>query len=218
VTQSPIYRPITEGVLQNLTTVVIRDVEYLDLRNLTAADPDEGCSKDESDLLYAVIQKSEMLVDLSGSKLKKADFQTLDLNDAMLMNVNLMKANLGYADMQRVHLEGSILVRADCTALDLTDAHLHQANLYQAILREAILVRADLVEADLRRTKMQDAELEGAILRGADMEQANLEYATWGLNRPLSFKQVSQVKGLPQELVDLANRNLRFDPNIWGDR
>jgi len=117
--------------------------------------------------------------------------------------VELLKANLGGANLSRADLRGACLGgvnlreanlrRADLSEANLTWADLSEANLSRAILHRAVIVMAhlggaDLREADLRKAIMpqanlgeanlRDAWLAEANLRGADLRAANLTHAT----------------------------------------
>jgi hypothetical protein len=90
-----------------------------------------------------------------------------DLSGADLIRANLIGANLSRADLGRANLSGAHLNGAD-----LIGANLREANLSKADLSEACLIEANLIGADLSK-----ANLSGADLRLANLGWANLSGA-----------------------------------------
>ena len=115
----------------------------------------------------------QVLNHAGGLKLEGADLRNADLSvkafkekhgypeNLMIPGVNLVLANLNYADLRGADLTGARLGGAD-----LTDARLGGAILIGADLTGAILGGANLTGADLTGARLGDADLTGADLTG----------------------------------------------------
>ncbi|WP_395994470.1 pentapeptide repeat-containing protein [Chlorobium phaeovibrioides] len=106
--------------------------------------------------------------------------------------MDLYKADLEDAELNRANLSGTILVRADLSGARLDEANLSGSNLAMSFIQKADLKGADLagswlnkanlkssymVEASLRRSSLAGANLRWARLREADLMDANLTNA-----------------------------------------
>ena len=93
------------------------------------------------------------------------DFQTADLQWAILQD-----ADLEYSDLQRANLQGANLQRAGFQQADLK-----RANLQQADFQRANLQGADLQMANLHNTNLTGAELGWGAIGRTDFASATLD-------------------------------------------
>jgi uncharacterized protein YjbI with pentapeptide repeats len=126
---------------------------------------DENTGKSVIDLKDANLSE----IDLIRANLKKAELGEADLSGAKLNFARLDEACLEKAILSEANLTGTQLSGADLSAAKLGGAKLRGTN-----LKQALLVRADLKMANLYKTDMSRADLRGADLRGADLRGANL--------------------------------------------
>jgi uncharacterized protein YjbI with pentapeptide repeats len=115
--------------------------------------------------------------DLGGANLSEADLSAADLLGANLREANLSDADLSAAYLRGADLSRAELGRANLSRAELGWADLRGANLSEADLSEAKLVRAFLDEANLCNAKLSGADLRKADLRKADLGGANLRRA-----------------------------------------
>ena len=93
------------------------------------------------------------------------------------IGMNLVDANLSWADLRKAFLWDADLSGADLWRADLRGADLDNADLWRADLWEADLRWADLRDADLWRADLDNADLRGAL----NLDQArNAHMAIWG--------------------------------------
>jgi hypothetical protein len=123
-------------------------------------------------------ERDEIIPDLGGANLSRADLSEANLNKANLSRARLVEANFCGADLSEANLRGAKLGGAN-----LSRAHLVEADLSEADLRGANLVEADLSGADLRGASLSEADLHRAYLveanlGGADLSGTNLVGAT----------------------------------------
>ncbi|MCZ8306111.1 MAG: pentapeptide repeat-containing protein [Microcystis sp. LE19-98.1E] len=125
----------------------------------------------------------------------------LDLQNCLLINRDLYRANLVEANLAGAILVGANLEGANLERANLAGAFLSWANLKGANLEWANLERANLERANLERANLEGANLEVANLYGANLEEANLE-------------------GANLEGANLAGANLRgailYGANLYG--
>jgi hypothetical protein len=125
--------------------------------------------------------KGEVLREVPGNSLKKAD----------LWGANLRGADLRWADLRG----------ADLRVADLRGANLREANLYGTNLRDANLRGVDLREADLREADLSEADLRGATLSGVHLRRSDIRGAalppsiTPSEGAFLAYKKVLQANG-----------------------
>jgi uncharacterized protein YjbI with pentapeptide repeats len=139
--------------------------------------------------------KPDMVPDLSGASLDRANLQRADLSGATLSDANLSgahlrKANLNGANLSRVDLGLANISRARFYQADLSGARLSNtyafgarleganltgANLIQANLRGAELVGATLCEANLNWANLTDADLDRARLVGSNLNSVTFD-------------------------------------------
>ena len=90
---------------------------------------------------------------------------------------NLTEANLVGANLNRVKLSSSALIKADLRGASLNLANLSHANLNGANLTKVQLERANLIQADLSNTNLSSANLHEANLNKANLGDAILDGA-----------------------------------------
>lgn len=98
---------------------------------------------------------------LAMPKVKVAQLQQVNFQEALLQASNLEKADLRHGDLWRVDLRWSNLKSAD----------LRKAYLREAVLRDTELQGADLRETQLQGADLRDANLEGTRLQGAEVDR-----------------------------------------------
>ena len=112
----------------------------------------------------------DILPDLSGTHLRRANLREAHLSDVDLSGADLSEAHLNDANLSDANLSDTDLWRADLRCAHLSGAHVNGAHLNDADLRGADLWRADLSNADLSN----------ANLIRANFKQANWTRATIG--------------------------------------
>ena len=150
-------------------------------------------------------ENPEVIPDLSGANLYKADLREVDLCDADLSGADLSCANLDQA----------VIIGADLRGTDLREAVLRYANFSLADLREVVLnntivngadfsganlIQVDFIDVDLTGADFTDADLTKADFLRANLSQANLigadfREARLGLTI-LGNVDLSEVQGL----------------------
>lgn len=103
--------------------------------------------------------------------------QRVDLRRSMLDHANLVDADLHYADLTNVHLQGARLQGVDLSGTWLVRAILVGADLRQASMRSVLLCHARLDDADLRAADLSNADLTAAVIGAARFELADLRGA-----------------------------------------
>jgi uncharacterized protein YjbI with pentapeptide repeats len=103
----------------------------------------------------------------------------VDLRCVALRNSRFSEAKLRHANLARAVLINVDMTRADLTGADLRLARLQGSNLGGAILcratlHGAVLTNINLEAADLRGTDLRQADLEGAVLNGARADDSTL--------------------------------------------
>src|SRR5215217_7009656 len=128
------------------------------------------------------------------------DLREANLQGALLIDANLIEANLFGAKLQRAILQGALLIDAN-----LIDTNLQRAFLFEANLQRAFLQEANLFGAKLQRAILQEANLFGANLFGALLIDANLQRAKL---RGANLQRALLIDASLQE-ADLQGANLR---------
>ena len=132
---------------------------------------------------------------LSGARLEKAVFQSVDLSGADLRDLiidngcfvegcRLRGADLRQARFETLSLRGAHLGQCDLRhavlkGCDLSECDLRGSRLYAADLRGASLARARLQGADLAGCNLMEANLQHAWLEETDLRHANLHASDW---------------------------------------
>ena len=109
-----------------------------------------------------LLDKDELVINLLGADLYKANLPGGFLRGAFLHRTNLRKADL----------RGAFLIEADLSEADLCRTNLRGANMHKARLSGADLRKANLIDVDLCGADLSYANLCGADLRGADLREA----------------------------------------------
>lgn len=119
------------------------------------------------------------------SELKEKNLEGVNLEKAILIDVNmeetnLKRANLRLAAMYHSELREIILTEANLQGASLRSSNLKMAQMGRSILNHADLgsskmVSANLSFADLRNTDLTDTKLKNAFLEGADLRGADLK-------------------------------------------
>jgi len=130
-------------------------------------------------------QHPEIIPDLSGADLFKAE-----LVEVQLFQANLHRTNLRGANLYRALLGKTDLGEATLRGADLGMAYLWAANLRKADLEYAQLANARLIAADLRGAVLDRTDLRSADFSGADLSEASIGFTTFGNN------DLSETKGL----------------------
>jgi uncharacterized protein YjbI with pentapeptide repeats len=96
---------------------------------------------------------------------------------ALMANAVLRGACLGEVDMSGAQLDAAVLIGVDLRKANLRGAGLRDARLDETDLRDARLGSAFLVGASLRAADLRGAYLRLAKLNNADLSDANLDGA-----------------------------------------
>jgi uncharacterized protein YjbI with pentapeptide repeats len=113
-------------------------------------------------------------VDFSTLDLTGADLGSMELQGSDLRGAFFESTRLDGADLRGADLAGAVLAHASLRGAKLDGARLAGANLGRATLTGASLVGADLTGAELMGTDLTGAVLRGADLRGASFMQTKL--------------------------------------------
>jgi hypothetical protein len=141
----------------------------------------------------------DIIPDLRGVNLSKADLYDANLNIAYLNKANLVGATLIEANLQGATLNEAHLIEAHLQGAHLNGAHLIEANLQGAHLNGAHLMGANLIGANLSGANLREADLTGAILVNTDITNADLTgcriygVSAWGLKLSDETKQRNLV-------------------------
>jgi uncharacterized protein YjbI with pentapeptide repeats len=160
------------------------DLSGTDLRgvNLSGADL-AGANLSEADLTRADLSYAN----LTKTDLSNADLALVQLNQAVLTDAILLRANLNYADLagasrlgwgERFLPSAARMIhhvsRLWRSGTNLSNAHLMHARMRGAALDGVNLSKADLTQADLRGAKLRGAKLDDAILDKTDLRGSDL--------------------------------------------
>ena len=167
--------------------------------------------------------------------------QRLDLRSLNLCEIDLQKANLGFANFSETYLVNSVLYEANFKysnfsnsnlkmaysyKVNFQNANLYKATLFYVNLFKANLKRANLSQVNLTKANLSQANLKGAFLHQVDLQrtnliQANLRDADLSLLTLIGFneerleklqKQLNLTYG--NEKTSLAESFKR--PEHWG--
>jgi uncharacterized protein YjbI with pentapeptide repeats len=98
-----------------------------------------------------------------------------EIQDGSLVEINLSRANLQYADLSQSNLPKANLSRANLRSVNLSKAILQGTYLHRAKLEGVLAYETNLRGAFLRRGDLKDAYIDEAELQGAYFEEANLQ-------------------------------------------
>lgn len=141
-----------------------------------------------------LIDRSDAIIDLSGS----------DLHGALLASASLKRVNLAEADLSNADLNGANLSGSYLSATKLSGADLHGSNLSGANLFEASLNGANLTQCNLRDANVHGADLRGCRLNEADIRRADLR----DVNLNVSDLVKADLRGAKLEGAKLLGANL----------
>ncbi len=123
--------------------------------------------------------------DLSGTKLRNANFSRANFSRANLRNTELAHTIFTNTDLSEANLYGAFLAEANFISADLSRTILDSADFGWAFLNGAILRGATLMYASVIGTDLSDADLSGSHLfytrfkqtklSGTDFKQARME-------------------------------------------
>jgi uncharacterized protein YjbI with pentapeptide repeats len=162
-------------------------------------------------------ENPEVIPDLKGVSLTEMDSHVrYPLKRRNLAGFNLVKADIGGANLRAVDLSGANLFSANLsyatlTEADLTGANLQIANLYQADLGEAILCKANLFSSMLQYADLTKADCREAMFRCADLGAADLTRANF------SSADLREAHLLGTRLVKTNFENADLTgSSVWG--
>jgi uncharacterized protein YjbI with pentapeptide repeats len=157
-------------------------------------------------------ENPDILPDLTGADLNRANLTRADLSKANLQGADLREAELGEANLVGAHLDKANLLHAKLPGTNLSKAELREANLSGTDLK-----RACLTEANLTRATLLIADLGGADLGGADLGGAELGAAKF-IGANLSGAKLSSASLIAANLsgADLSSASLDY-AYLFGD-
>jgi uncharacterized protein YjbI with pentapeptide repeats len=160
------------------------------------------------------LRNPEIIPDLSGTDLRKANLFEAKLNGANLSEANLSRANLIRADLRGAKLKEACVCEANLSEAGLNDVDLWYAKLAGVNLSGANLSGADLSQADLSGAKLSKAFVYKAKLNGTDLSGANLRGANlndvyiWGGKLTGADLREALFIAAKLERVNLSKANL----------
>jgi len=119
------------------------------------------CNFERADLSYAMMDNAQLL----GIKGLCANME-----HAILTNCNFEDPSGLRSNLEGSNLKGATLENSNAACVNLRVSSLKGANLKNCILRSAILAGADLERADLSGSDLQEANLRGTNLTNANLE------------------------------------------------
>lgn len=125
-----------------------------------------------------LIHVKNVIIDLYGADLGRADLRWSDLNAANLSGTSLFEADLDSAQLANANLEGANLRGANLTVANLSGANLAEAGLKEANLEDAWAINTNFQRADLDSANLSFAYMYGANFEHAYLRHAKLEHAT----------------------------------------
>jgi uncharacterized protein YjbI with pentapeptide repeats len=168
------------------STEVVLDQKALDKAALIIRVMDSGAqgrSLRGTNLSSAVLNEANLIqadllgANLSGVNLRKAMLNEVILIESDLSDANLSNADLSRANLSRANLSGASLFKADLKGAYLSKSILRGANLSEAYLFKANFDGANLSNANLTGAWLRKVGLSGADLNEADLSEANLSMA-----------------------------------------
>jgi uncharacterized protein YjbI with pentapeptide repeats len=138
----------------------------------------QGADLIKADLSGANLEEANLQgAFLSGARLIAADLSGAELDGANLSRADISGAKLIGAYLRQARLQGTFLSKAELNVADLSKANLRGADLSGAYLEESNLFRTKLIGANLRGARLRFAYLRWASLNGADLREADLSGA-----------------------------------------
>lgn len=102
------------------------------------------------------------------------DLRGADMRSALLIQSNLMNANLGGADAREASFAQSLL-----SGTDLTQCRMTNSDLSEAYLQRACFQDTDLTGSDFSHASLCGCDLSTARLTGVRFDQADLHAVAW---------------------------------------
>jgi uncharacterized protein YjbI with pentapeptide repeats len=155
------------------------------------------------------LENDQQYLDLSLTNLREANLVGANLDRVKINSSSLIKADLRDANLNCANLN-----HTDLNSANLTRAQLDRANLIQANLSNTNLSSANLNEANLNKANLSDAILDGATLTNASLGNTNLSGAILiGANlRGATLSKANLTKadlsGADLDGVNIAGANL----------
>lgn len=143
----------------------------------------------------------------------QVDLGESNLRNAVLNDVNLDTAFLGYSDMR-----GASIIQSDLTRARLVHVKAHGTNFRGSIFRKAAFNGALLRGADFRDCKLHDCNFDGADLGGADLRNAEgLKLESLARAHSLSYARfdpevLTALESLCPELLTKNRRQTKLPP------
>jgi hypothetical protein len=139
-------------------------------------------------------------IELVKAELGEANLIDVDLSECDLREANLSDSNLNGSDLRRADLSEARFIGATLKEANLSEVNLGYARLDSADFRGTDLKKTSLIGADLRGTGLDGADLRGADLRGTDLSDADLGHADLShailMHTKFGNVDLSTVKGL----------------------
>ena len=123
----------------------------------------------------------------------------VDVSDAFLQGVRLVKAGLARSNFEACDLRDAVLRSSDFHFANLHSANFRQADLSGGNFTSASLADSDLNSADLSYTDLTDADLSRA-----DLRNANLAGAEWKKLKSVDSVNIYGVRNAPAGFTDWA--------------
>jgi uncharacterized protein YjbI with pentapeptide repeats len=155
------------------------------------------------------LENDQQYLDMSLTNLREANLVGANLDRVKINSSSLIKADLRDANLNCANLN-----HTDLNSANLTRAQLDRANLIQANLSNTNLSSANLNEANLNKANLSDAILDGATLTNASLGNTNLSGAILiGANlRGATLSKANLTKadlsGADLDGVNIAGANL----------
>ena len=181
---------------------------------------DDNRRNNPLDLSYTRLGRANLReANLFGANLFGANLRLANLREANLRLANLREANLRLANLDRANLRLANLSEAALSEADLNGTNLSGANLSEAKLSRAWLTGADLSGADLSEADLFGANLFRANLSGADLGGANLSGVRLG-RANLSGADLSgaDLSGADLSGANLSGTNLSDAKNLTAEQ
>jgi hypothetical protein len=124
----------------------------------------------------------------------------VDVSDAYLQDLHLVKADLRRADLRGADARRAVLVGSDLEGATLRSTNLRGADLSRARLLDANFTDSDLAGANLSKASLKNAIFNQADLRGADL--ANVR--DWKSIRSLRLANIHGLRNAPDGFIAFA--------------
>ena len=201
---------IEPGTLLGIRQDLEAAMEVINSRSKSGIEIERGANY-RLDLRGARLPGAQFLnADLSGSmffdvKFTRPRFESANLSEALLQDLDLQMASFHYANLSGVNL-----LRAKLSRAIFQDAVLTNAWLESSDLSNATFLKADLSGARLAKANLSNARFLDSNLKEADFSDANLSGAEFSVGGPQT------AKGLNQAQLDGARADPNNPPKLTG--